>query len=516
MKRLIFVLLFLSLPLFATDPAIEKRIDDIIAKHAKSNEPGCTVGVATQGDFITRAFGMANLEYDIPLTPDTIFEAGSVSKQFTAAAMVLLARDGKLSLDDRVRKYIPELPAAAYDDVTIRQMLAHTSGIRDWGTLMTLQGWRRGTRADSHKHVLELLSKQRALNFKPGTEWSYSNSNYNLAAIILERVTGSSFAAFVQERIFTPATMAHSSVRDDWTRIVKNRAAAYDPRREGGFETDIHFENIYGNCCILTTAGDLLRWNERVLTAFPEIRVPSTLTNGRATTYALGVFLGNARGTPEIYHSGATAGWRSYLTMYPDKKLSIAVLCNRGDAPAGTLVREIGDVFLDPVPPPKKQAWDPKLAGLYRDPNTDALLRFFVKDGELRAGFAGNGQVIDPDVVHFEDDRVRLTRPEGYEATYQRVAEWQPSLAELKKLAGRYRSDEIWTTHELRVKDGKLFLHLDPDDDDEELTPTFANAFRIGSGYLITMKGDGFDVKADFNALSGTARLERLHFSRVK
>ena len=512
MKRAIFVL-FVALPLFAADPATVKRIDDVIAKHAKSNEPGCAVGIETGGEVITRAFGMANLEYDIPLTPDSIFEIGSVSKQFTSSAVVLLARDGRLSLDDHVRKYIPEL-SDAYNDVTLRQMLGHTSGIRDWGTLIGLTGWPRGSRADTHAHVLELLAKQRALNFTPGTEYSYSNSNYNLAAMIVERISGKSFAAFVQERIFTPAAMAHSSVRDDWTRIVKNRASAYDPSDKGGFVTDIHFENIYGNCCVLSTVGDLLRWNDR-LASFPEIQGLTPLANGKSSGYALGISVGHARGTPELSHSGATAGWRAILTSFPEKKLSIALLCNRGDAPLGAIVRELGDVFLDPAPAPKKQAWDPKLAGLYRDPRTDAVLRFFVKDGELRAGFGGNGYPIDPDAFHFDGDRVRLTTSTGYDATYDRVAEWNPTLDDLKKLAGRYHSDEIATTYEVRLKDGALMLHLDPIDDDDKLVPTFANAFRIGNTTLLKFTGDGVDVKSDFGMGSGTARLERLHFVRV-
>ncbi len=503
MKELLFVLLLATAP----------QLDEIIARYAKANEPGCAVGVSSNGEVTTRAFGMANLEYDIPLTPDSIFEAGSVSKQFTAAAVVQLARDGKLSLDDRVRKYIPELPGA-YDAVTIRQLLAHTSGIRDWGTLVSLQGWRRGTRADSHRHVLQLLAKQRALNFTPGTEWSYSNSNYNLAAMLVERVSGKPFASFVKERVFTPAAMSHSSVRDDWTTIVKNRAAAYDPRQGGGFETDVHFENIYGNCCVLTTVGDLLRWSDHMLTAWPELAVPSKLTNGGPTPYGLGVFLSASRGTPELWHTGATAGWRGYLTTYPEKKIAIAILCNRSDMPP--LIRELGNAFVGPLPASTRQPFDAKLAGLYRDPRTDALLRVFVKDDELRLGFGGNGQAIDPDEVHFvDDDHVRLTTANGYDATYQRVAEWKPSAAELKKLAGHYRSDEIWTTYELRFKNGKLYLHLDPDEDDDELTPTFRNAFRIGNSHLLTMNGDGFGVKADFGMASGTARLERLHFSRV-
>jgi CubicO group peptidase (beta-lactamase class C family) len=166
MQRLLLALLFTAAPAFAAiDDATIARIDAVFTKNIKSDAPGCAVGISRDGDVFTRGYGMANLEYDIPITADTVFEAGSVSKQFTAAAVVMLARDGKLSLDDHISKYV-DLPET-YKDVTIRQMLSHTSGIRDWGTLVGLAGWPRGTRQDNHTHVMEILRRQRALNFTP-------------------------------------------------------------------------------------------------------------------------------------------------------------------------------------------------------------------------------------------------------------------------------------------------------------------------------------------------------------
>src|SRR5688572_20529090 len=169
--------------------------------------PGCAVGVSDQGRIVLeKSYGMADLEHGVPNRPDTIFEAGSVSKQFTAAAVLLLAGDGKLSLDDPVRKYVPELPESAAD-ITIRQMLHHTSGLRDWGNVAWIGGWPRGTRVHTHDNVLDILGRQEALNFAPGTRWSYSNSGYNLAAVIVSRVAGESFAAFTRKRLFEPLGM---------------------------------------------------------------------------------------------------------------------------------------------------------------------------------------------------------------------------------------------------------------------------------------------------------------------
>ena len=429
------------------------------------------------------------------------------------AAVVLLSREGKLSLDDPIRKYLPELPATPYGPVTIRQMLNHTSGIRDWGTLSSLSGWRRGTRQLGNDFVLDLLSKQRELNFPAGTEWSYSNSNYNLAAIIVERVSGKPFAGFVRDRIFAPAGMTHSSVREDWTRVVKNRATAYDPVKDG-FDADISIENITGNCCVNTTAGDLLRWSAQA-PKFPELEVVSKLPNGNSTGYGLGLQVAKTHGTAEIYHSGATAGWRAFLTRFPEKNLSISLLCNRGDAPTGSIIRQVADLFLPTDAEEEKKAFDLANAGLYRNPKKNAVMRFFVKDGALRMGFGGNGSAIDAGAIHFENGHVRLTNFSGLEATYDRVDEWKPAPEELKKLTGAYRSDEIGVTYEVRLKDGALAAHLDPKTD-IALEPTFANAFHAGAGTLVTFTGDGFDVKSDFGMGSGTARLERLHFTRVK
>src|SRR5262249_55717220 len=172
---------------------------------------------------------MADLEPDVRITPETIFEAGSVSKQFTAAAILLLAREHKLSLDDPVRQYIPELPDY-HTPLTIRHMLTHTSGLRDWGNIAAIAGWPRTSRVHTHAHVLEIVSHQQALNFTPGTRWSYSNTGYNLAAIIVERVSGQPFPAFTRAHLFEPLGMTHTSWRDDYTRIVKGRALAYRER----------------------------------------------------------------------------------------------------------------------------------------------------------------------------------------------------------------------------------------------------------------------------------------------
>ena len=346
--------------------------------------PGCAVGVARDGKpVLQKAYGMADLEHDVPNAPDTIFEAGSVSKQFTAAAVLLLAQEGKLSLDDQARKYLPELPDYGAP-LTVRHMLQHTSGLRDWGEIAAIAGWPRTSRVHTHAHVLDIASRQKSLNFPPGTQWSYSNTGYNLAAILVSRVSGVSFAEFSQQRIFGPLGMTRTSWRDDYARIVKGRAIAYEPGA-GGFRMNMPFENVHGNGGLLTTVGDLLKWNENFVSpkvgdaAFLKIQQePGRFNDGKAHEYALGLYVRPYKGVPEVSHSGATAGYRAHLTRFPQQHLSVAVLCNVSTGSATQYAQTIAEMYLGdaikamtttaPARPPRAEASftpDPKDLAAY-------------------------------------------------------------------------------------------------------------------------------------------------------
>ena len=326
-------------------------VDAIFTKWNAST-PGCAVGVAVGGKpVLTKAYGMADLEHDVPNTPDTIFEAGSLSKQFTAMAIMLLAKEGKLSIDDPVRKYIPELPDYGVP-LTIRHMLTHTSGLRDWGSVESIAGWPRTTGEYTHAHVLDIVSRQKALNFTPGDHYSYSNTGYNLSAIIVSRVSGMPFAEFSKQRIFTPLGLTHTSWRDDHTRIVKHRAIAYRDQ-QGEFHIQMPFENVHGNGGLLTTVGDLLKWNENFVT--PKIgdaalvkamSTAGTFNDGKPEDYALGLMIGELRGVRNINHSGSTAGYRAHLNRFPDAHTSVAVLCNVSSGDATRAANRVSELYL--------------------------------------------------------------------------------------------------------------------------------------------------------------------------
>ena len=393
------VLLVVSVtPPLAAQTSLEARVDSVFRQYASTESPGCVVGAAQHGRvLLERAYGMADLERGVPLSPGSILEAGSVSKQFTAAAVLLLARDGTLSLDDPVRRWVPEVPDFG-KPLTLRHLLHHISGLRDWGSIAGVAGWPRNTRAIDHKHVLQIIGRMRELNFPPGTEYEYSNSNYNLLAIVAERASGESLPAFTRRRIFQPLGMTSTSWRDDAMRVVRRRALSYD-KDSSGWSGERAVENIYGNCCLLTTVGDLLKWNA----AFDSTRLGGAgfrgeqerrgvLANGRTITYAAGLFVDTYRGQPYVAHSGATAGYRANAVRYPRAAVSVAVLCNAGNADAGSMADSVAGALASfdapaTTPPPVRAAVAPAAiadkAGLYRNQRDMRAQRFRVTAGRL-------------------------------------------------------------------------------------------------------------------------------------
>jgi CubicO group peptidase (beta-lactamase class C family) len=494
----------------------EPDVDRIFSRFTETT-PGCAVGVAQNGrTTLAKAYGLADLEHDVRNTADTIFEAGSVSKQFTAAAVLLLAKEGKLSLDDPVRKYIPEVPD--YDvPLTIRHMLNHASGLRDWGSVAGIAGWPRTTRAYSHAHVLEIVSRQRALNFTPGTRYSYSNTGYNLSAILVSRVSAMPFADFTQKRIFGPIGMTRTSWRDDYQRIVKGRAIAYSGDN-GQFETLMPFENVHGNGGLLTTVGDLLKWNANFTShivgdaAFSrEQETPGRFNDGRAQGYALGLMVGTHNGLREIAHSGSTAGYRAHLTRFPDQNLSVAVLCNVSSGNATQYAEAVADLYLASQmkrqPPAKAThvltaAEAAAATGMFRDAATGAVINMTRVDDGVQAGrgavFAATSgtRFVTAAGDAWEvgaGGAAKSTDVYGTVIKFERVSPATPSVNDLQELTGTYVSDDAETTLSARVEDGALVLKRRPDTT-IRLAPLYKDAFNGQIGTVIFRRNSAGSV----------------------
>lgn len=499
MIRLLLAVTVISLPLRAAwaqasapsarvlpPDALAGLVDRAFARRSLTTGPGCAVGVAQGGvTRFERGYGMADLEGGRAIDAQTIFESGSVAKQFTATAIVLLALEGKLSLDDDVRRHVPELPT--YDaPITIRHLLNHTSGLREWSSLVALAGWPRGSRVHRQEDLLAIITAQRALNYPVGQTYSYTNSGFALLPTIVERVSGQTFAAFSQARIFGPLGMTHTRWRDDFTAVVPRRALAY-ARAADGWHLDMPFENVHGPGGLLTTVGDFLRWNAALDAKLFGVAWADTLvhrsrtTSGREIRYGLGITNDRYRGAREWSHSGATGGYRTFLARYPELgQLSIAILCNAADADPTAIAHALVDSLgrgLSPVPALDTVAADPAAlaawSGVWRQqgPNTAAPAELV--GGRLRLGggivtAAPGGawrlgtrplQVLARDeagrpmraaIIGVEQDTVLL----------ERMAPADTAGQALDALVGRYRSDEVGATYAVRRTARGLELEL--------------------------------------------------------
>ena len=507
-------------------------------KTAKTNTgpaPGCAVGVSLNGESVfEKAFGLAEMEHNIANTPQTIFESGSVAKQFTAAALVLLQQDGKLSIDDPVRKYIPELPE--YDKpVTIRHILTHTAGLRDWGAVMALTGVGRGDRVVSQAVALDVIYRQKYLDFVPGAEYSYSNSGYQLAAEIVERVSKQKFGDFVGERIFKPLGMTKSSWRDNYQRIVPGRAQGYSKAGPTApWMLNMPFMNVVGNGGMLTTVGDWLKWNAALdAKTFGEpfvkaLETQAILNDGRKISYALGVVVDDYKGIKEVTHSGGTAGYQTYLARFPEKKVSVAALCNGFPPSSGEIVYSVVDEIFGPFPEPAKIETVPvpearlkKYAGTWKNDITRNVNPITLDKGELKLGntalkpMADGSFMLGDRKMRFSDGSPAtavINNPDGSVTRLTLVAEWTPSAADLATFAGDWHSEEAQATMTFAVEGDKAFIVQRPTTR-LPLRPIYKDHFAT-QGFVVWVTRD---AKGNIEKLHvGGSRMRDMLFERVR
>lgn len=522
MKKLnLFVLLFVSCTVYGQATDTLKKIDELFASYNNAT-PGVAVAVERNGKITYhKAFGLAHLELNVPNTTETIFECGSISKQFTAAAILLLEKEGKLSLKDDVRKYVPELPL--YEGViTIQHLLNHTSGLKDWGVIFGIGGWPRATRVYTQELSFDVVFKQKSLNFTPGSEYSYSNSNYVMLVLIVERVSGQSLADFTTSRFFEPLGMKNTQWRSNFREVIPNRATAYS-RSQGKYQQDMPFENVHGPGGLLTTTADLLRWNRLLETKelfgdkTAQLRLqPGKLNDGKEIGYAAGLVNGHVNGFKEISHSGATAGYRGWLAYYPEKKLSIVALSNDGSFNPGRIGREMAELFLGKEPnitqAPGHQvvlseADLKKWAGTYRHVHQPDVLVLEQKEGKLL--FNNNPvQSVHKDTLYINGvylstsgaNTVILKSPAG-ESHYKKMDPAVNTPPYLQSLAGHYRSEDADVTLRIEIKENQVWAHGKPGDS-FQLTPLFSDGFRAPGYSLIEFKRDkkgnltGFEFSA--------------------
>ncbi|MEP6494168.1 MAG: serine hydrolase domain-containing protein [bacterium] len=325
-------------------------VDSIFAPYASRTAPGCAVGITKDGVLaFAKGYGMADLEHSTPITSETPFYLASISKQFTAMSIVLLEQEHRLSLDDSIQKWVPEVPSFGAT-ITLRHLLHHTSGLRDYFTLLAVQGWpSNGLLTEAQ--FLALVRRQKSLNFTPGNEFLYSNTGYVLLSIVVKRASGESLRDFADERIFTPLGMAHTEFRDNHTTLIPNRAQGYEPAA-GKFRVSEPELDVVGDGGAYSTIEDLAKWDANFRTpivggedAIALLQEPGQLNDGQEIQYALALTIGRFRGVKTYSHSGSYAGYRSTLLRMPEKGQSVITLCNTSGA-SPTLADQVGSVLV--------------------------------------------------------------------------------------------------------------------------------------------------------------------------
>lgn len=374
-------------PLGADDETTDK-VDKLFAAWDKTTSPGAALAVVKDGKIIyERGYGMAKLEDGIVNMPEKVFDIGSVSKQFTAACVAMLVREGKIGLNDDIRKYIPEMPAYGRP-VTVSHLLHHTSGLRDYNALLELAGFRADADSPTVEEALEIVCRQRKLNYTPGDEYSYTNTGFFLLSQIVERVSGKSLNAFAQERIFKPLGMTQTLFQDDHAQIIKDRATGYT-EGERGFKICMSNWDETGDGNVYTTVRDLTLWDQAFYTGalgrdlMELLQTTGVLNSGKKIDYAWGLVVNEYKGLKVVEHGGAWVGFRAALVRFPEQKFSVIILANLDSIDPSGLAFKVADIYL---------------AGQLKEPAKDEARKegqagaaITVPRGELEA-LAGNWQ----------------------------------------------------------------------------------------------------------------------------
>jgi CubicO group peptidase (beta-lactamase class C family) len=340
MKNLTLIIIFLlthNLSAQITNDSLPTKVDNIFQKYNTKSSPGIAVAIIRNGQVVYKNnYGMANLEYDTPITSSTVFDVASLAKQFTGFAISTLVQEGKINLDDDIRKYLPQVPKFR-QTIRINHLLHHTSGIRDWAAALTIAGWRY-TELATFDDIVRMVKNQKDLDFEPGSQYSYSNTGYNLLAAIVEKVSGKSFREWTDERIFKPLKMNTTHFVDDNNKMIKNLAYSYY------FENNEFFKypnvlSAYGSSSLYTSLDDLIKWAIFFQKAISEnepkvLRMlgKGKLKNNDAVNYGFGLELvSDENNLNEIYHSGAWSGFRTVIKHFPHEQISIIILSNAND-----------------------------------------------------------------------------------------------------------------------------------------------------------------------------------------
>ncbi|MDB5090151.1 MAG: beta-lactamase [Mucilaginibacter sp.] len=521
----------------------ELKMDEIFTAYNHSKGPGCAVAIIKNGQVLfKKGYGMANLEYDIPVSTATIFDVASVSKQFTGLAISILVHDGKIDLDEDIKKYLPDVPAYG-QKVTVRQLLHHTSGIRDCFDALVVAGWRWND-VFSFQDVMKMVKYQKELNFKPGTQFSYCNTEYNLLQAIVEKVSGKTYPEWTDEHIFKPIGMDHSCFMEDFSKIIKNLANPYDVNGTT-YTRDMQQS---GTMSMFSSIDDLSKWVIHFQQALADkdpvyVRMvqQGLLYDGTETHYGFGLEIGEDHGLKTISHTGAWGGYRANIKNYPDQKFALVTLSNAADNElSGKYASAMATVFLkgefkaDPNSIDKIKAMPTikpdanllnKYAGTFKlAPPAGITLNFTVDSGQLTGHNGPNNFpleaktnntffiALDNSSITFVNNKTGVADAFIYKSTSMvlngsRVItgsiKFSPGPEQLKQNAGTYYNPELETQYTVIFENGKLVIHHFRRGDFElSANPSAIDAFTGDPGEIHFFKNksgkiSGFDLSAE-------------------
>jgi CubicO group peptidase (beta-lactamase class C family) len=534
-----------------------KRVDAYLAQWDKKDMPGCAVGVVKDGKLIyKRGVGMANLTYDVPNTPTMLFEVASTTKPFTAMAIALLAEQGKLSIDDDVRKYIPELPDYG-DTITIRHLMHHTSGLREYEALIFFGG-RGNENAHSEKEVLNLITRQKNINFAPGTKYQYSNTGFLLLGVIVKRVSGKSLRAFADENMFKPLGMKSTMFRDDRGEVVRNRAAGYIAGPGGRVRLRTSLDDLVGDGGLLTNVEDLALWVQNYFEpkvgskeTIRMLTTAGTLNGGEKINYGFGQFHTVYRGLPVIKHSGNVSGFRAQIARYHDRNFAVIALSNNSAIFPAEIVAKVADIYLEgrfPAAAEKKAPVLPqgepiaeqeavRYAGIFANTDLASIFKMSVKEGKL----VNTGLLQKEEPVMWTKDKhllivaggnayemvpsfdktgqiaeVKMLRPNGTGDTFARVKPPFDSPEQLADYLGTYHSDEFDADYRIARK-GDGFVFQTGPTLEAPLTPAYRDVFTTGEGrvhFVFTRDDKGKVTGFTLNANMDDREVKGVVFTR--
>lgn len=490
--------------------SLSKKVDSIFTGYNKTNSPGCALAILKDGKIIyEKGYGISNLEYNIPIKPSSIFHVASISKQFTAAAIIRLSLEGKLSLNDDIRKYLPEVPDFGHT-ITFNHLLHHTSGLRDQWELQSLAGWREGDLI-TEKDIMEMLVRQKSLNFLPGDEEVYCNTGYTLLGIAVNRISGVSLKEYVDSVFFKPLGMTSTHFNSNHAEIILNRTSAYQKNENGKWEKSIPVFDTYGATSLFTTVEDLSKWDENFYTKkvgganfIHGMLVTGVLNNNTQQTYASGLYTETHKGYKTVQHSGADAGYRSIFIRFPDEHFSVILLANLANIRVKTLAYKVADAFLidkslkDMAIAFKTDSIIVKRwAGEYIDMTTKSTLELNYQNENLQIG----NTVLKPSSNFIFSDfnskttcsfsggskniKCLLSAEGDINRTFEKVHRIKLTPVQLQEYKGTFYSPELDTKYKITANETVLLVKISRNED-MEFSPFIKDMFYGNFNILFT------------------------------